>query len=353
MKCVFRLLLICVLISFGLVNYSLYPAPSSKKSLFKTQNLSDKELQVTITKAKKLYENKFREVQPYINKLFGINFLEYKQNYQAQIEQLTSKISLIEEIPDSQEKERLFRMLKKEYEDKELFRYLEVHLYLQNEIAKDHLFAGKYLAELERIVEEVIQKDNLFRYVFNSKEFQNRNGLILTRVVWQISASRNVSMDTQPLNLHAVFADKSKTPVLIRITPLAFHSLAFLRSLLIHELNHAYMFRDPIFSNVERFSGEAIAPAKGKFTHYFKILNPTSPSYQYYLIHEYYGLKAQLMFDGIVEEEPFYKLDEKNKKNIEEMLTWVYSQLNVRNKKFVESNPTPSVFNLIRRFWIM
>lgn len=347
MKCASRLLVICALISLGVGSYFLYLAFSSQRSSYNIQNLSDKELQAMIVRARKLYEDKFRRIEPYINKRFGINFWQEQQNYQAQMEQLVFKMSLIEEIAEPQEKEQRFHMLEKEYENSGLINYLQAWLYLQNEIEKDHLFVGEYLAMLEEIVGAVIQKDALFRYVVSSREFQDEHGIILTKVVWQISASRSVPVDTQPLNLHSVFANKAKTPVLIRITPSAFYSLAFLRSLLIHELNHVCMFRDTVFSDLERFSGKAIASAQGAFTHYFKILNPNAPSYQYYLVHEYYGLKTQLMFDDIVPASPFYKLDEKNKKNIEQMFVWVSSQLNEKNKKFVEANPDPLVFKLI------
>lgn len=315
------------------------------------QNPTDQELSYMIKEANVLYNSKYQVVEQEVSKLFGIDISEYKRTHQSQIDQLNLKMSLIEKIEDPEEEKKHFRILEKEYENSDLFQYLEAYYYLQNDMEKDHLFVGKYLTILEKLTDLVIKKDPIFQYAFLSKEYQKDQGLILTRVVWQIAISRNVCIATQPLNLHSVFANKTKIPMLIRITPTAFYSLSYLRSLLVHELNHVYMYRDPILSDTKRFGGKAIARAKGKFTHYFKSMNPVNPSYQYHLIHEYYSLKSQLMFDEVVGEDPFYRLDEGNRKNIEQMLSWTYSQLNKDNKEFVKANPIPPVFNLIQRFY--
>jgi len=315
------------------------------------QNPTDQELSSMIDEAKGLYGSKYQVVKGQVSELFGIDISEYKRAHQSEINQLNLKISLIEKIEDSKERERRLQMLEKEYEDSDLFQYLEAYYYLQNEMAKDHLFVGRYLSTLEKLTELLIQKDPIFQYAFLSKEARARQGLILTRVVWQIGIAHNVCIVTEPLNLHSVFANKAKIPMLIRITPFAFHSLAYIRSLLLHELNHVYMYRDPVFSDAKRFGGKAIARAKGRFTHYFKSLNPISPSYQYHLIHEYYSFKSQLMFDEIIEDDPFYRLDPTNRKNIKQMFDWTYSQLNKANKKFVDANPIPPVFKLIQRFY--
>ena len=318
---------------------------------FPANILTDEQLQAKIELARQVYEAKYQTLEEEVSRLFNINFAEYKKNYEEQMNQLNFKTSIIEKLQDQAEKERQLHQLEKEYRDSELFRYLEADRYLQNEMQKDHLFVGRYLSLLEEVVSAVIAKDPILSYAFHSRESENRLGLILTKVVWESGTFHDVSAVTKPLNLHSVFADKTKIPMLIDITPLAFPSLAFLRSIIIHELNHVYMYKDPVFSDVRRFAGAAVAPANGPFSHYFKSMNPFNPSYQYYLIHEYYSFKTQLIFDDLAGNTPFFRLDDANRENIKQMLKWSYDQLNEENKQFIERHPDPPILKLIERFY--
>jgi hypothetical protein len=315
------------------------------------RNTTDEELVSKIQEAKHLYGQKYREVEKKAGVMFKIDFGNQRTNLEGQMHQLDLKLSMIKNIQDPEEQALRLRQLEEEYADSDLLPAMQAYHYVQNEMEKDHRFVGQYLAMLEEIVDVVIQKDPMFRYMFHSDEFERDQGLILTRVVWKAGVDVNVSAVTKPLNLHSVFADKVKIPMLITITPIAFHSLAFLRSILLHEVNHAYMFRDIVFSDVNRFSGGAIEPAKGNFTHYFKMMNPVSPSYQYHLIHEYYSLKAQLLFDDFMVGDAIYKLDKGSKENIKQIMQWSYSQLNEKNKAFTDTNDTPPVFDTILSYY--
>ena len=165
-------------LAVGLFICFLYCAYASINSSTKVQNPTDEQLRSMIEEAKKLYRSKYRAIERQVNELFGINFLEYKQNFHSQIEQVNLKMSLIEKIQDPKEKEQRNSKLGKEYGNSDLFQYFQAYYYLQNELVKDHVFVGKYLSMLEEVVELVIQKDPLFHYVFLSKGYRAKQGEI-------------------------------------------------------------------------------------------------------------------------------------------------------------------------------
>lgn len=311
----------------------------------------DETIAKKIQEAQEFYQNKTRAIQDEVNKTFQVNFPELKKQYELKMNELNMKLSIIDKMENPIEKDLKTKELQNEYQDEQLYRYLEANSYYENEIEKDHLFVGELLERLENILEMVTQKDPVLKYAFYSGEFKSHYGLVLKRVVWSSTTLQNVSAETAPINVHSVFGDKTKIPALIKFTPIAFYNLAFLRSIVIHELNHACFYKDPAFSDVTQFSGGAKEKAQGSATHYFKSLNPYNPTYQYHLIHEYYSFKTQLIFDKLVEDTPYLRLDPANKQNTENMLNWTYSQLNESNKKFIEDNPEPPIMKVIGKFY--
>lgn len=312
---------------------------------------SDEDIQKKIQEAQTFYQAKYRTIEEQVNQMFQINFSELKQQYESKMNEINMKSSIIDKIDDPLQKDAEMKKLQAEYQEPDLYKYIEANSYYENEIEKDHLFAGELLERLENILEMVSQKDPVFKYAFYSGEFKNQYGLVLKRVVWGSTTLQNVSAETSPINVHSVFGDKTKIPALIKFTPIAFYNLAFLRSIVIHELNHACFYKDPAFADVTKFSGGAMEKAEGGATHYFKSLNPYNPTYQYHLIHEYYSFKTQLIFDELTEDTPYFRLDPANKKNTENMLNWTYSQFNDANKKFIEQNPNPPIMKVITKFY--
>ena len=110
------------------------------------------------------------------------------------------------------------------------------------------------------------------------------------------------------------------------------------------------MFKDPLFLNVHSFEGNATQAAQGSFSHYFMQLNPTNPSYQFYLIHEYYSFKAQILFDDKMAPAGL-KLDPANKEYFQKNMEWTHSQLSAKNKEFVQQHPDPSILVWLNRFY--
>ena len=311
----------------------------------------DQVLEEKIRQAQEFYRSKYKAIVDKVNQTFGIDFTELMKTYQEKTKELDSKRAMITQIPDPVERNQQMESLKKLYQDERFAKYLEAYYFYENEMQKEHAFMGEFLTRLERILDEVIEPDPLFNYVFNSPEFKKEHGLVLKRVVWPTDTLKDVSAETLPLEVHSIFADASKTPILLKVTLAAFHSLAFLRSILIHETCHIYFYKQSALEGIEKFSGGAVAPALGAFTHYFKNMNPFSPSYQYYLIHEYYGFRTQVLFDERFKDRPFFKLDPENRKYVEKMLEWTRSQLNENNKKFVEKNPDPPIVKLMQKFY--
>ena len=318
----------------------------------RAENLpSDEEIQKKIEDAQAFYQAKYRVIEDQVNQMFGINFSELKKQYEVKMNEINMKMSIIEKIDNPIEKDIKTKELQNEYQDPELYKYIEANSFYENEIEKDHMFVGELLDRLEKILETVVQKDPIFKYAYYSGEFKSHYGLVLKRVVWSSTTLQNVSAETSPINVHSVFGDKTKIPALIKYTPIAFFNLAFLRSIVIHELNHACFYKDPGFSDVTQFSGGATEKAEGNATHYFKSLNPYNPTYQYHLIHEYYSFKTQLIFDSLAENTPYFRLDAANKQNTENMLNWTYSQFNDSNKKFVADHPDPPIMKIINKFY--
>lgn len=313
--------------------------------------ITDEQIDAKLHEAGQIFQVKYRQIENGVNARFKIRYSKLMKEYEAAAQEFNQKFSFLSQIPDPLERGRKIELLKKQYQNRGLQRYIEAYYYFQNELEEDHLFMGKLLENLEEILNLVLQKDPVFRETFFSEKFQEHYGLLLKRVVWSSQMLKDVSSETVPLNVHSVFGNKSKIPILVKITPQAFNSLAFLRSILVHELNHFYLFKDPKFADATPFEGAALKAAEGPFSHYFTSLNPADPSYQYHLIHEFYSLKSQLLFDQRVPANYYFRLDSGNKERVENMFAWTYQQLNIPNQNFVKNHPDPPVLPLINKYY--
>ncbi len=316
----------------------------------KPQSGSDA-IQREIDQAQAFYRQKREQVEAQVNAQLGVDYAELYGVFQAKMRELKMKESMISRSPDAAERKTLRAVLRGEYQDPKLYKFLEAHSAFENEIENDHQFLGEYLSRLNSILENLIEQDPLLQYAFESSEFRQQYGTVLRRVVWRATQLKGVSAETVPLNVHSMFANKAKIPILIRLTPAAFSSLSYLRSTLLHELEHAIFYKDRRFSDAKQFAGGATQPADGPFAHYFTSLDPVDPTYQYHLIQEYYSFKAQVLFQEKVGERRHYALKASDRARITSMLEWTQSQLNAKNASFIAAHPTPPVVPLIERFY--
>lgn len=234
--------------------------------------------------------------------------------------------------------------------------YVEARLVLENELERDHLLKARCLDAYEKILEDLIRSDPLLTHFFDSPEYRQHHGLLLKRVVWEISQAEAAS--TKALDAYTVFSDRRQTPFLIKVGPTAFTSLSYLRSILVHELNHVLIYKEPrfesLFAELERFSskGENVPQRTppGIYGLFFNLRYGRTPVYQYYLLHEYYSFRAQLLYDETAPDDPHRRLSSEDRRQIERLADWAYGELNARNKEFVKKNPYPPMQEYILKF---
>jgi hypothetical protein len=170
--------------------------------------------------------------------------------------------------------------------------------------------------------------------------------------VWELSGSKSSS--AQPVTTYAVFADRVHTPFLIKVSPPAFSSLSFLRSIVIHELNHVLLYREPMFEGLDRPSSlDASQPTKlssSKYSLFFNLQYGGTSEYQYHLVHEYYAFKTQLLYDDLAPNTPYYHLMPADRTHIEHLYEWSLGQLSEEYKAFVKEYPDPPLLPHIKRF---
>lgn len=240
--------------------------------------------------------------------------------------------------------------------DPEYRRYLEAQLVLENELERDHLLKAQCLDAYEKILDDLIQVDPLLRYFFDSPEYKARYGLLLKRVVWEISEGEAAS--AKALDAYTVFADRTQIPFLIRVGPAAFTRLSYLRSILIHELNHVLIYKEPLFEPLfqelehpsSRREDIPQRPPPGLYGLFFNLRHGRTPGYQYYLLHEYYSFRAQLLGDDASPQDPTHRLSPADRKQIEQLADWAYSELSARSREFVKKNPAPPMQEYILKF---
>ena len=228
---------------------------------------------------------------------------------------------------------------------------------LENELARSHLLKARCMEAYEKIVDSLIQADPLFNYFFLSPEYRQQHGLLLKRVVWELEGG---SSSTKPLDAYTLFTDRTQTPFLIKVGPAAFASLAFLRSILIHELNHLLIYKEPVFDPLfaDLKQGGAASGASspkpttagGSYSFFFNLRHGGTSGHQYFLIHEYYSFRAQLLYDETAPESPTHRLSPGDRAQTEKLAQWAFGQLSPRNKRFIQEHPDPPIQAYLLKF---
>ncbi len=308
--------------------------------------LVDQDTSQLLSEAQALYNQKFKETENLILLRYKIQYSEYISKYQDQLLLYRDREAQVYKEKNRSLRITLLKKLQQDFPDAEMKKAAEIFYVFQNEMERDHAFTGNFLSKLEKVLEKVIQEDDFFRWIFVSSEFRNRYGLVLREVVWQIEQGSDLSGQTVPLNVHSFFLDNSKTPILVKLSPQAFKSLPFLRSILMHEANHVLMFKHPLFRNAEIFSGPAVRPAEGPYSHYFSKLNPSDMLYQFYLVHEYYGFQTQLLMSEVCGKDPKCRLEDRHQVYFQKALEWTFHELNSSNQGFVKKHPEPPAVRL-------
>ncbi|MDP3723895.1 MAG: hypothetical protein Q8R91_10470 [Candidatus Omnitrophota bacterium] len=231
--------------------------------------------------------------------------------------------------------------------------YTEARLLLDHQMVRNHFLQAKSLHAYEEILEALIDEEPIFRHLFRSPEARRQYGLLLTQVVWELPGAESAS--TRPLDAYTVFADRTQMPFLIRLSATAFTSLAFLRSIVVHELNHVLLYKQPRITALEQMAPQhgsraPTQPIPSPYSLSFNRRYGRTPHYQYHLLHEYYSFKAQLLYDDLAPVSPYYRLSGADRQHIERLYEWAWRELDERHRAFVEREPDPPVVAYLQRF---
>lgn len=231
--------------------------------------------------------------------------------------------------------------------------YTEARLLLDNELVRNHFLKAKSLHAYDDILQALIDEEPLFHHLFRSPEARGRYGLLLTQVVWELPGAESAS--TKPLDAYTIFADRTQMPFLINVSSVAFTSLAFLRSIVVHELNHVLLYKHPRSTALEQMApgqGTRVPtqPIPSSYSLFFNRRYGRTPHYQYHLLHEYYSFKAQLLYDDLAPASPYYRLSGADRRHIEHLYEWAWRELDERHRAFVEQYPDPPVVAYLHRF---
>ena len=296
-----------------------------------------------ISAVRQEYQAAYRAIVGRINQQFGIDYEALDRAHQAQYNAFRQKLALVEQMEEGEHKRSAKQELDAFFTNPACQRYAEARLVLENALERDHLLRARSLEAYEEILDQLIDSDPLLRYFFRSPAYAEHNGLLLQRMVWELAAG--TSSSTTPLTAYAVFADRQRTPYLIKVTPIAFDSLPFLRSILIHELNHVLLDKEAFLAGAERAApAPSDAPARASATPYgrfFTLRFGGTSEYQHSLLHEYYSFKAQLLYDDASPHDAAHRLPEKSRRYIESLAAWSYQALSPENRAFVDAHPTP------------
>ena len=235
----------------------------------------------------------------------------------------------------------------------EYLRYTEARLLLENDLERNHLLRARCLQAYEKILDDLIDADPLLRDVFRSPESTSRYGLVFTRAVWGLFEGGSAS--TLPLNTYTVFADRSRMPFVINVSPAAFTSLAFLRSILLHEVNHVLLYKESRFAELERPSSfresHPTQPIPGWYSLRFNLQYARTPAFQYHLLHEYYSFTAQRLYDDAAPQTPYHRLSPSDRAYIDQLYVWAARELSEESQALVRRHPDPPLAAYIRRFY--
>ena len=316
----------------------------------------DQRLAQRIQAVQREYETARQAAAHHVDQRLGIDYEALDRRYREHDRIYREQLAIVEKIQDEPAKQQKIKALQAAFVSPEYLQYAEARLVLENELERDHLLRARCLQAYEAILDEVISADPLLGYFFRSSEYRSRYGLLLKRVVWQVSTGESAS--TKSLTTYAVFADRTRTPFLITISPLAFSSLSFLRSILIHELNHVVLEKDPRFAQAERLSSlderlPSQAMTSDRYRLVFNLRHGQTTGYQYHVLHEYYSFRAQLLYDDAMPPTPNRRLSPLDRKRIEQLCQWAEHELGEQNRVFVQAHPAPPIASYFQHYTIV
>lgn len=298
-----------------------------------------------------LYDSARRGLVHQLNQRLGIDYEALSLQYQEEDFRYRQKLSIVEKIPNLEARRREEEKLRAELVAPDYRRFAEARLVLENDLQRNYALKAEVLQGYEEILDLLIDVDPTLSYFFRSDAYQQRYGLLLKRMVWELSGGEAAS--TKPLNTSPVFADRRRMPFLIQVSPNAFTSLAYLRSILIHELNHVVLDKEPLFLELRRPSGPGEnvpkRPMTDLYSLFFNLRFARTPDYQYHLIQEYYSFEAQLACDDLTGLDPRYRLPPSDRRRIRELRDWALSELSGRNQAFIKRHPHPPIVAYLRR----
>jgi hypothetical protein len=294
-----------------------------------------------------LYQAAYREAVRRVDQELQVDYETLRQQYQSAYRLNQQKLTIAEQAGESFQ---VRDVLTDPDEPPELRLFGEASLVLENELERSHLLKGQYLQACEDLLDDVIEEDALLRYFFRSREYKGRYGLLLKRMVWRLDNGESAS--ARPLKPYTVFADRRQTPFLVLVSPAAFDSLAFLRSILLHELNHVLLYKEP-YRGVERPAeaeeGVPKTPISLPYGWLFTKRFARTNAYQFHLMHEYYAFKAQLIYDGSVRGDPHRELPMKDRVHIEHLYAWTLAELSPQSREVIQQTPEPPIIALLRQ----
>ena len=312
---------------------------------------SNQQLAARIEAVHRDYQTAYRAVVGRINQQLGLDYDALDRAYQTQYRAYRLKLGLVEQMEDAAARRRAKEQLETFFKNPECVRYAEARAVLENELERDHLLRARSLSAYEEILDGLIAGDPLLRNFFQSPGYADARGLLLKRMVWELEGG--ASAMTVPLNTYAVFADRARTPYLIKVTPVAFDSLAFLRSILVHELNHVLLEKEPLLAGLPRsasvLDNTPGRPTQEPYSWFFNLRHGGTSTYQRALLHEYYGFTAQLLYDDQAPRDVYYRLTPEVRRHIESLAQWAYSELSPASRQFVRRHPRPPIDAYVQR----
>ena len=329
---------LCNVLLAGLAGLSFATGAAAAAPADINQQLADR-----LAAVRQEYQAAYRLVVERVNRQFGIDYAALDHDYQALYNAYRQKLVLVEKIDDPERRGAMKARLEEFFKNPACVRYAEARLVIENELERDHLLQARCLQAYEEILDQLIASDPLLRHFFQSAGYRNAYGLLLKRMVWELGGGESAS--TAPLNVYAVFANQAQTPYLIKVSPVACESLSFLRSILIHELNHVLLNKEAFLAGLDlSASPQARTPTQpvtSQYSLFFNQKHGGTATYQYALIHEYYSFKAQLLYDDQAPADAQYRLSLEARRHIESLCDWAYSELSPASKAFVQAHPAP------------
>jgi len=296
--------------------------------------------------------SRYHEIARSVGKKYAIDYIAYDRKHKIPMMEFNHKASMIDFMKDNPKKYSEMKKLRLEYMQSEGLLYSQASKDLLKTIEQDENLLDGYLSMLREALDLLIEVDPMFQYVFSTHQGKKKWGTLLKRVVRSSEFNRRIPAQTAPLKVQTVFGKPSKVPIMIKFSPEAFESLAFLRATLIHELNRAYFQQGPYLKSAGASGANKNDPHFTFMRHYLKVVTPHKQPYQHQLIQEYYGLSSQLFWHALVKTRPGkgFQLSPEHIKRIKKTIKWTHSKMSVSSLRFVKHHPEPPIFRLIQFF---